>query len=790
MAEGAFFGNSVAVSGSLLVVGQRSVVGQYAASIASIETPILPTVLPTLATTPAVSSPTSILNEIVASDGAANDYFGASVAVSGSTVVVGAPGRNSEQGAAYVFSCLSASSCTQASVLTAGDGAMDLFGNSVAVSGSLVVVGSLAASHGRAFVFWCSSASCTQASVLTTSDGGADLFGCSVAASGSLVVVGAFAATNDTGAAYVFSCSISGCDLSSVLTASDGAAGDLFGSSVAVSGSLVVVGAYAANNYQGASYVFSCSSAGCSQASILAASDGVAGDRFGVSIAVSGSVVVVGADARKIRQGAAYVFSCSSSGCSQTSVLAASDGVQGDLFGSAVAVSDSLVLVSANRNSNQGVVYAFYCPSASSCTQSYEFFSGVGAADSFGASVAVSGSLVLVGADTKQTANSTSQGAAFVGLFLTPAATTLHELVSSDGTASSYFGDSVAVSGSLAAVGAYLEDDLQGAAYVFSCPSASSCAQASRLVASDGALGDFFGGSVAVSGALVVVGATGANNQGAAYVFSCPTASNCSQASSLAASDGAPNDNFGVSVAVSGALVVVGASGKNSDQGAAYVFFCASGAGCVQATILTASDGAANDFFGASVAVSGSVVVVGAPGENSGQGAASVFSCSSIACASASFLTASDGAAGDDFGVSVAISGSLILIGADGRNARQGVAYLFVCPSAFNCAQVSVLSPSDGAANSYFGYSVAVDGSVAVVGAKGRNGSEGAAYVFFCPSPSSCAQSSILSAGDGAVDFFGYSVAVSGSLALVGALTKRVGNNSDQGAAFAGNLGI
>jgi hypothetical protein len=131
---------------------------------------------------------------------------------------------------------------------------------------------------------------------------------------------------------------------------------------------------------------------------------------------------------------------------------------------------------------------------------------------------------------------------------------------------------------------------------------------------------------------------------------------------------------------VSGATAIIGAPGKtignNSLQGAAYVFTC-SGTPCwTQQRELTPSNGASRDEFGTRVAVSGNTVIIG---NNSSQGAAYVFTCSGTPCpwTQQRELTASNGARGDEFGYSVAVSGNTAIIGAAYKNSYQGAAYVF-----------------------------------------------------------------------------------------------------------------
>jgi hypothetical protein len=153
--------------------------------------------------------------------------------------------------------------------------------------------------------------------------------------------------------------------------------------------------------------------------------------------------------------------------------------------------------------------------------------------------------------------------------------------------------------------------------------------ETAELTASDGAASDEFGISVAVSGSTIVAGAAGNNGgEGAVYVFSESAGgwAAATQTAELTASDG--GDQLGSSVAVSGSTIVAGAAGRNTDRGAVYVFSEPAGgwANGTQTAELTASDGATGDFLGASVAVSGSTIVAGAPLRNSFRGAVYVFS--------------------------------------------------------------------------------------------------------------------------------------------------------------------
>ena len=358
----------------------------------------------------------------------------------------------------------------------------------------------------------------------------------------------------------------------------------------------------------------------------------------------------------------------------QQAKLTAGDGASGDLFGFAVAIS----------NSNSTAIVGAFGKGPG----------GTGAAYAF----------VRSGTRWSQQA----------------------ELKASDGAPSDQFGTSVAISGSTAVVGAYRKDSGAGAAYIF-VRSGTTWTQQAELTASDRAAGDGFGSSVAISGSSVVVGATYHLHAGAAYVF-VRSGTTWTQQVELTASDGVANDNFGLSVGLSGSTAVVGARFKNSNTGAAYVFG-RSGTAWTQLAKLTASDGAANDYFGISVAISGTTVVVGAYGKASFTGAAYTFTGSGSTWTQQAKLIASDGAANDDFGISVAISGSVAVVGSPGKTASIGAAYVFV-RSGTAWSQLAKLTASDGAANDQFGTSVGVSGTSGIVGAYVNNQSRGAAYVF------------------------------------------------------------
>jgi len=286
--------------------------------------------------------------------------------------------------------------------------------------------------------------------------------------------------------------------------------------------------------------------------------------------------------------------------------------------------------------------------------------------DRFGRSVSVSGNTIVIGAEYDND-NGVSSGSAYVFVREGASWSEQQKLTASDGAAGNLFGNSVSVSGNTIVVGAHGDDDngqYSGSAYVF-VREETTWSEQQKLTASDGEAADFFGYSVSVSGDTIVIGAHGDDDNGvssgSAYVFVREETSWTEQ-QKLTASDGEALDFFGYSVSVSGNTIVVGAvydDDNGQDSGSAYVFVREETSWSEQQK-LTASDGAVADFFGYSVSVSGDTIVVGAHGDDdNGQdsGSAYVFVRDGAIWSEQQKLTASDGAAADFFGYSVSVSG-------------------------------------------------------------------------------------------------------------------------------------
>ncbi len=315
-----------------------------------------------------------------------------------------------------------------------------------------------------------------------------------------------------------------------------------------------------------------------------------------------------------------------------------------------------------------------------------------------------------------------------------------------------------------------------------------------KILASDGAESDYFGGSVSISGDYAIVGAyfddDNGNNSGSAYIY-YNNAGTWEQQAKLTASDGATNDLFGFSVSISNDYAIVGAYGDDdngSGSGSAYIYYNNAGTWEQQAK-LTASDGVDSDIFGSSVSISNDYAIVGARGDDdngSASGSAYIFYNNAGTWEQQAKLIASDGDINDNFGI-VSISNDYAIVGAFGdadNGYNSGSAYIFYKDQggANNWGQQTKLTAADGAFDDKFGYSVSISNDYAIVGAFGDadNGSySGSAYIYY-NNAGTWGQQAKLTASDGAEnDYFGISISISNDYAVVGAY-----QNDNNGSAY------
>ncbi|TLM72285.1 MAG: tandem-95 repeat protein, partial [Actinobacteria bacterium] len=600
--------------------------------------------------------------------------------------------------------------------------------------------------------------------------------------------------------AYVFTRSGTTWSQQQKLTAADGATGDWFGSSVAVSGDTAVIGAWRDDDKgtdSGSAYVFTRSGTTWSQQAKLTASDGAAGDVFGCSVAVSGDTAVVGAyrdDDNGTDSGSAYfrylpdystaedtTLTVAAPGLLATDWDADGDALTASVFsqpanGSATVNADGSFTYTPKRDWSGTDTFKYRATDTSGnasaaatvtvtvtpvndapvavddpgpLAAAQKALASDGAADDvFGAAASIDGDTAVIGAYNDDDFGSNS-GSAYVFVKIGGVWSQQVKLTAADGTTTDYFGASVAVDGDTAVIGASGDDDKgsnSGSVYVFT-RSGTTWSQQAKIIAADGAASDGFGASLSLSGDTVVIGASGDDDKGAdsgsAYVFT-RVGTTWSQQQKLTASDGGAGDAFGsgapTGVTVSGDTAVIGAwrdDDRATDAGAAYVFV-RSGAVWSEQAKLTAPDGAASDWLGYTVALSGDTAVIGASADDSWAGAAYVFTRSGTTWSQQAKLSAGDAAPGDRFGWPVAVAGDTAVIGTyadDDKGADSGSAYVFT-RSGTTWSQAGKLTAPDGSAGDSFGLTVAFDGETAVIGSTGdddKGSNSGSVYFRSTP---------------------------------------------------------
>ncbi|MEX1025912.1 MAG: hypothetical protein WD226_12635 [Planctomycetota bacterium] len=359
--------------------------------------------------------------------------------------------------------------------------------------------------------------------------------------------------------------------------------------------------------------------------------------------------------------------------------------------------------------------------------------------DDYGTAVAISGNTILVGAPRSDLA-ALDAGAAFFyenvgGIWVEQSVTAC------DAAASDAFGQSVAIDGDVAVIGAPAEQHFgfnSGAAYIFQRV-AGTWVETQKLLASNGALGDLFGISTSVSGSRIVVGACqlssfqifGVGN-GKLLIFE-QAGSAWVEDVILTASDGSPGDRFGVEHAIDDDLIVISAENKNivgPTSGAAYLFERVAGA-WTELDRIEPSDGAAGDFFSMGLALDGNTVASGSPEHSaaaSHAGAVYLFERSGNSWIETQKLLPAGLAANDWFGRSIALADGVLWSGAFSiALSTPGTVYGYAFDGA-NWAPTATLAPGDVAVGHQHGYAVAIDGDRLV--ATSRKYGPGSAYVY------------------------------------------------------------
>ncbi len=642
-------------------------------------------------------------------------------------------------------------------------------GGSIAIDGETAVIGNF---YGTA-------------SILMQNQGGPDNWGqvaelsapvfvWDVAIDGDVVVIAGWEL------AYVFERDQGGADnwgLVATLSPTAEPDAEWFGYSAAISGDVVAVGTHL-NDAGGSVHVYARDQGGSDnwgEVVKITHPDNIFSSKggFGASLALSGDTLIVGAY-DELPDAGVYIFERDQGGVDNWGQVARMEH-----FPWSVAL-EGVIAVRGGANS----AYVHYRDQGGSDNwgQVAELSaSDIELGDGFGYRMSISGDTVVVGSPDKDD-DGTNSGAAYIFGRNQGGPDTwgeLTKLTASDAEAGDLFGFDIAVNGDTLMIGALWDDDAcisnpdcaSGAVYRFD--GASSWAEAQKILPDNPLAGEALGHSVAIDGDTAVAGAIGDGLAGpltgAAYIFERDRGGGDAwgQARKIIASDLAAGDTFGFDVSISGDIVAVSAYGNNNDTGAVYLFERNQGGTNNWGEIvkLTATDGAAGDFFGWSVSIQGDTVIVGSP-FNGAAGAAYIFDRDTGGddnWGEVVKLTPGIGDPAGNFGSSVAVSGDTVVVG-DHTYDPSGAVYMFERDEggADNWGEVTKLLPGSVG---YYAYSVSLDGDTLVVGGSPvsvyeRNEGGAGNWGLVAELTGSDTES-----GDG----FGSSVSISGDIVVAGA---------------------
>jgi hypothetical protein len=725
---------------------------------------------------PLITSFEQELGPSVTGTGGTGDNFGASVAIDGNTVLIGADSDDTvagtDAGSAYVFMNV-AEEWTLQAVFRASDGAsLDAFGRAVSITGDTAAVGAPLddlpgdmTDAGSVRVFVRSGSIWTEQATLTAPVPAAnEHYGETLSADGDTLVAGVSASIGK-GSAYVHVRNGSTWSLQQTLTQPGDPPGtQRFGRAVSIDGDTLAVGSLRAPNgggSQGGLFIYTRSAGLWSlQGSFSGVVSGITPGSFGTSVALSGDTVIAGAPNESFNgpsSGSVYLFTRNAGIWSQGGHFASATTDSFDSFGSSVAILGNVAMVSAPNagvsatgGDEPGIVY-FFERINGNWAETESFTSRTPSPfGTYGSSVAIGSEFSLAGWEEASTTAGTTSGA--VDVFANGNGTWVRaETIDAGDTGSGdRFGYSVDIEDNTAVIGAATDITAAGlnagSIYVFTRSGAAWTRQA-ILNAPDAEEEDCFGSAVAVFNDTLVVGAPGDDvfsfynflepENGSAYVFN-RTGSVWTLEDKLIPDASDIRDAFGSSVDIGQGRVVIGAPGRGNYHGSAYVFERGGISTWSQRAILEANPRNALAHFGTSVSLDQDTILVGAPGSGSRSGQAHVFSLEGSTWKSEAVLEAGD----MRFGASVSLSGNLALVGAPGVEAGDaplpsgggGGAYVFARGNNTWNLAVRLAAEGDATLARRFGQAVALDGAIALIGGEQRDSAAlpwtGAAHVF------------------------------------------------------------
>lgn len=452
-------------------------------------------------------------------------------------------------------------------------------------------------------------------------------------------------------------------------------------------------------------------------------------------------------------------------------------------FGNGISIDGDKALVGAAQLNNTGGVYVFEYDGSSWTESAILFASDAADYDSFGNSVSLAGNIALIGAPQDDD-NGSNSGSVYFFELVDGSWVEVQKLLAIDGSSSDSFGNSLQIDGNRALIGAHINSGNgsgSGAAYIFEL-SSGSWNQTAKLFPGDGSLNDSFGFSVSLSANRALIGSSydddNGNNSGSAYIFDL-VGGIWLETAKLLPDIGAAADNFGSSVSLDADTALIGAYGndENGDlSGAAYIFEFDS-VNWSQTIKLSPNDHTASDYFGYFVTLSNNIAVVGSPNKEinstSGAGASYVFVKAGANWIQNTKLFANDGDEDDAFGTRVHLKDNKLIVTSyndDDHGLNSGSVYIYDYIGGSWLFKNKLL-PTDSAHNDNFGFSVSLDGDVAIIGApydRDLGVETGSAYIFEYENDNWNLSEKLFPEFGEDGDEFGYSVSISGDKAIVG----------------------
>jgi hypothetical protein len=680
------------------------------------------------------------------------DRFGCAVAISGSIAAVGANRDDTtatDAGIVYVYDLAGQSPTIPKLVLNnPAPAASDQFGVSLAMSGPYLVVGAPdddagATNSGTAYVYDVRTAATNPMLTLNNpSPSIEDRFAQSVAISGTQVVIGApkdDTGASDAGSVYIYDL-LGATPVIPRLTLNNPVVSEArgFGGAVATFGSIVVVG-MVSDGTAATGRVYTYDLAGATPTAPFASLTDptpTASGYFGVSVAIHQTRIVVGSRYKPVGaspEGRAYLYDLASTNPREpVGTFFNPSPATSSRFGEPVCISDSGIAVAAFQNSvpvsGSGTVYLYDFSSVAPTTPAVTLFSiSPSTSDRFGYSVALSGTLAVVGAASDDTGTSNAGRVYVYDMGSTTPGKAILSFGHPNPLNDDLFGSVLAMSGIRIVVGSPFAGVAEkGSAHVFDLASPNPSLSVLTLSRPNPMDGDYFGNAVAISGDRVAVGT---QNSHRVYIYDLNSLT--PTVPSLVLPDiGLINSYLGQSLAIEDSILVVGEPGECTEafeSGRVCVYDLSSNTPSIPILTLRNPTPASGDTFGAQVALSGRRLLVAAPYDDSSVsnvGTVYLYDISSPSTAPVSTFNNPRPVADDRFGSTIAASGSCAAIGSlfvPTGLVRAGTVWVYHLIDGPVQVPSAVLNKPNPATQDNFGFSLALQGSTLIVGAMADN---------------------------------------------------------------------